>query len=85
MRCKYTSRPSSAMLSLGAKVAVLASVLSFALSNSGVAAQAESSETSSSPAFIRDAASHVNLFIGTTNGGHTFPGEYAMSFLGCRG
>ncbi|KAI0708309.1 glycoside hydrolase family 92 protein [Earliella scabrosa] len=62
------------MLSLGAKVAVLASVLSFAFSNSGVAAQAESSETSSSPAFIRDAASHVNLFIGTTNGGHTFPG-----------
>ncbi|KAI0365413.1 glycoside hydrolase family 92 protein [Pilatotrama ljubarskyi] len=28
----------------------------------------------SSPTFIRDAASHVNLFIGTTNGGHTFPG-----------
>ncbi|KAI0649690.1 glycoside hydrolase family 92 protein [Trametes meyenii] len=29
---------------------------------------------SASPTFIRDAASHVNLFIGTTNGGHTFPG-----------
>ncbi|KAI0672078.1 glycoside hydrolase family 92 protein [Trametes maxima] len=31
-------------------------------------------QPSASPAFIRDAASHVNLFIGTTNGGHTFPG-----------
>ncbi|KAH9903165.1 glycoside hydrolase family 92 protein [Cubamyces lactineus] len=30
--------------------------------------------SSSPPVFIKDAASRVNLFVGTTNGGHVFPG-----------
>ncbi|KAJ8474821.1 hypothetical protein ONZ51_g6967 [Trametes cubensis] len=30
--------------------------------------------SSASPVFIKDAASRVNLFVGTTNGGHVFPG-----------
>ncbi|KAI8996644.1 glycoside hydrolase family 92 protein [Trametes punicea] len=37
-------------------------------------AASPASGTASSSVFISDAASHVNLFIGTTNGGHTFPG-----------
>jgi hypothetical protein len=31
-------------------------------------------------ALVTDPLSHVNLFIGTVNGGHTFPGE---STIGC--
>lgn len=44
---------------------------------SSVTASAAVGTPSTSANFIRDAASHVNLFIGTTNGGHTFPGEHA--------
>ncbi|KAL1948229.1 hypothetical protein VTO73DRAFT_12304 [Trametes versicolor] len=41
---------------------------------SSVTTSAAVGTPSASANFIRDAASHVNLFIGTTNGGHTFPG-----------
>ncbi|KAI0752421.1 glycoside hydrolase family 92 protein [Daedaleopsis nitida] len=51
------------MLLLGAKVVVLASVLSSAVGTDAPGAD-----------FVRDAASHVNLFVGTTGGGHVFPG-----------
>lgn len=46
---------------------------------SSVTASAAVETPSTSTNFIRDAASHVNLFIGTTNGGHTFPGEHASA------
>ncbi|KAI0703899.1 glycoside hydrolase family 92 protein [Cerioporus squamosus] len=73
------------MLSLGAKAAVLVSALSLsgvkgietsvAFTSSGaVTASAAQASSSASGAFIQDAASHVNLFVGTTNGGHVFPG-----------
>lgn len=44
---------------------------------SSVTTSAAVGTPSASANFIRDAASHVNLFIGTTNGGHTFPGKQA--------
>ena len=37
-------------------------------------AASEALGSSASPVFIKDAASRVNLFVGTTNGGHVFPG-----------
>ena len=35
-----------------------------------------SASASAVPVFVPDAASRVNLFVGTTNGGHVFPGEF---------
>lgn len=35
-----------------------------------------SASASAAPVFVPDAASRVNLFVGTTNGGHVFPGEF---------
>lgn len=51
------------LLSGALKGVVLASVVLYAV---GIDAQD----------FVRDAASHVNVFVGTTNGGHVFPGEH---------
>ncbi len=72
-------------LSRGTKVAVLSYCAvtvvgvqtSVAFSSSGVVtASAAAPEVSSqSSPFIRDAASHVNLFVGTTSDGHVFPGK----------
>ena len=75
------------MLSLGAKAVVFVSALSLsgvvgietsvAFTSSGVStasAAQPSSSASASTAFIPDAVSRVNLFVGTTNGGHVFPG-----------
>ena len=55
---------------------------SVAFSSSGLvtasSAAAQPSGSASAPVFIPDAASRVNLFVGTTNGGHVFPGEYEL-------
>ncbi|KAI0767764.1 glycoside hydrolase family 92 protein [Fomes fomentarius] len=65
-------------LSPGTKVAVLSyyAVTVVGVQTSGVvtASAAEPEVSAQSSPFIRDAASHVNLFVGTTSDGHVFPG-----------
>ena len=69
---------------LGAGVVASARVLAGAVETSvaftSVAATTASAAqpSGSAPAFVPDAASRVNLFVGTTNGGHVFPGMFPL-------
>ena len=70
---------------LGAGVVASALVLagaietSIAFTSTGVTTASAAQPSGSAPAFVPDAASRVNLFVGTTNGGHVFPGKLLFS------
>ena len=67
---------------LGAGVVASALILagaietSVAFTRAGVTTARAAQPSGSAPAFVPDAASRVNLFVGTTNGGHVFPGKF---------
>ncbi|KAH9846714.1 glycoside hydrolase family 92 protein [Lenzites betulinus] len=63
-----------ALATVLAQEAALVSAASSSFVGGSKSASAAAPSASSSTAFIPDAASRVNLFVGTTNGGHTFPG-----------
>ena len=63
---------------------VLGIQTSVAFSASGITTASAVQPSASSSVFIPDAASRVNVFVGTTNGGHVFPGQFACAKLICK-